>query len=332
MVLNRTVVNDFINSHSIEEARKYCEDNALGLYYYSFQPGSEFSKTVKYVSSEIFPDCARIFLDIGGWRCWVPLIRKNGNWKLTMDERSLLEHLTVGWQRFSIGKVQYVSDERPSADNIREALKMNKCATRLEKIWGYKIEKFFFYIANCQENASNIIDEINPGAGKARFDTIKAVETAFHSHELVHLFALRIGFVNPFVDEGIANYLGSKPRIKDEDDIDELITLMESGYEQYLDGEQFFKEHVIRKANIYGLSQIVIGYWVKKFGFQRIIELLRKGVRKPGCMRNLIPTIIEPFKETNLQIMQILNRMKNDEAFLNDFFLKYDGPQKSHNE
>jgi|GEM_PF-5212016 len=316
----RDLWEKYISCETLEEAKQYVESNSFGLYYYLLPPNSAFSKEVDFLSEEIFQECGRLFLRVSGYKFWIPVKRNNKKWVFTMDERSLLDELTKNWYKEKIGSIQYYSDHKMTQKERFHGHLLSDVVKYYEKLWGIKVNDIRYYLADEPENAVNIVDETNPGAGKSRYRTIKAVRTSFHSHELAHLFALEIGFVNPFIDEGIANYLGSEPKIRDIKDVEELLEYTNLGYEKFLNGAAFFNEHVKKRKNIYGLSQLVMKYWVEKFGFSKIKDLLRQGVVDPGKIEVLIPNVLEPFARTNCGIKEILIKMRDDPYFMKLYF------------
>lgn len=148
-------------------------------------------------------------------------------------------------------------------------------------IIGYRIEPIHYYIAPRGEITIKVIGEAGPGASKARYKVIKAVETVYHPHELVHVYAMQIGFVHPFIDEGIANAIGSKDKIKNLQNCKQFLKIAEKGYKYMLKPGIFTKLH-LQGQPVYAYSQIVFRYWIETRGMKHIINLLKEAIQHPS--------------------------------------------------
>jgi hypothetical protein len=165
------------------------------------------------------------------------------------------------------------------------------------KVFGSAPPRVDFYVSTHDEDHINVVSESNTGAGKSRFRVIKSVNELNHQHELAHVFALEFGFVHPFVDEGIATALGSRPFIASQDSCKEMTLVMKQGLPFYLASGNFSQAHS-EKMNVYALAQWTMNYWIKRFGMQKIQTILLKGQDNPDGIVGVIENTLEPLSKT----------------------------------
>lgn len=299
---------DEYKTSQTKELRNKVEKRYYAFFLNSLAPNSGIVKDIKLDRVELFEkNIGRIIFSIGKYKPWLVVKNKANQWKFTFDEKSVLEKLTTGWISEKIGKIRFHTQKPLTDGNKRNAAKLIDKFNELEKIFGYSIPVIDYYSSpDDAKISSNVIGETDKGAGNARYRIIKAVDRLDHTHELVHVFALEIGYVGPFIDEGIATTFGSKDLVSTKESCKKVATMLENGILFYLNGSNFLQAH-IQGENVYGLSQTVMKYWHKKFGIKKIKMLLKKGIDDPLNIPKIIEEVFEKTDITKKNIKEILD-------------------------
>lgn len=271
-------------------------------------PGSRFAGEIKVKrTTVVLSQYGQIVVDLGGFTTWLAAKKEipTGNWLLTLDEKPILDELTKEWAISEFAPLRYHTPKTLSVGQREEAVGFLEKVREYEKLFGYSIPAIDYY--SCPEGplAESVIGEKEKGAGKARHRLIKAVDQLVHAHELAHVFALEIGFVGPFFDEGIATALGSRDLIADQKSCKNVKDLLKAGLDYYLKDENFVRAHIDGK-NVYGLAQLAMQIWIKEHGFERIKDVLRAGVQSGGPIKPAIEKYLGPISRTEKAIKRII--------------------------
>jgi len=300
--------NSYLKCKNEAEAKKFIDQRFFSTIYSFVQPGSELISKFEPVSEDIYGNSGRIFLKIYDFQTWIAFKKIDGNWVMTMDENEVLEHLTSSWIKTTIGSVTYVSSSPLSAEALKEADTFAKKDSELQALFGIKLPDFRYYYAKLGDEASNIVGEMDKGAGKARYKAIKAIECADHVHELVHIYAFEFGSGNPFIDEGVATTFGNNDMSRTPKKANEVLALLnEGGYQKYLNPITFNDANLQRK-NIYALTQLTMSYWIGKFGMEKIKMLLKAQGESGFDIAKYIEENLEKASDTNSALREIMSK------------------------
>ncbi|WP_131838773.1 hypothetical protein [Acetobacteroides hydrogenigenes] len=298
--------NSYKKCETVEEAKLFIDKRNFSSIYSFVQPESELISKFEPIKEDTFGNSGRLFLKIYEFQTWIAFKKIDGRWVMTMDENELLEHLTASWIKTEIGGVIYVSSAPLSPEALKEAETFVRKNDELQKLFAINLPDFHYYYAKVGEEASNIVGEMNKGAGKARYRAIKSVECADHVHELVHIYAFEFGNGNPFVDEGVATTFGNSDMSQSPQKAAEVLALLnEGGYQKYLDGATFSRANLERKS-VYALAQLTMTYWYKKFGMEKVKRLLQAECDATLDIKKYIEDNFEKADETNSNLAQFL--------------------------
>jgi hypothetical protein len=125
---------------------------------------------------------------------------------------------------------------------------------------------------------------------------------------LAHVYALEVGLINPFIDEGMACALGSPSLVTTAAEKKDIANLINDGYQRFLDGVQFRKAHTVDRQNVYGLAQLTVRHWLKTYGISRLLGLLREATTSDAPIDYLVIKHLEPYSATNSAILRFLDR------------------------
>lgn len=303
----------YVNS-SPDEAVRHTEANIRGTLLSALPPGSDLARSIVPLREEVAGAHGRLFVRIGTFETWFALARTQDRWKLTFDEAPLLQRVTPDWTLTELPPFVYHSSSPLSEEELIDARKMQAAAVELEEAFGFGVAPIQYYLAREGSEARDVVGEHARGAGKARVRMVKAVETAYHKHELVHVFALEIGLVNPFIDEGLACALGTPPLVTTGSDAAEIRGLLQNGYQVFLEGARFQKAHTVDRRNVYGLAQLVLRHWLSKQGMPRVLALLREAITSPRAVHDLVQKHLEPFDVTNAAVLESLQSLEPQQA------------------
>jgi len=293
-----------------EGLKSMVEERYYAFFLNTVPPGSGVVNDFKVERVELFvKDLGRIVFSLGRFRPWLAVKKDeaSGRWRLTLDERRVLEKLTAGWVSEKIGNIRFHTTVPLTAEEMRKASVLVEKSNELEKIFGYSMPELDYYSSpDNAEIAARVIGETDKGAGNARYRMIKAVNCLEHTHELAHVFALEIGYVGPFIDEGLATAFGSSDLVPDGEKCEKIRVLLKTGIPYYLNGSNFFQAH-LREENVYGLAQIVMRYWYEKFGIEKVKLLLRRGVKDPLRLKEIVEEVFEETETTSKNVQKILD-------------------------
>jgi hypothetical protein len=238
-------------------------------------PRSDFARQVVAVGEEHFGEHGRVLLRVGTWDAWLVFRRgPEGRYRLTMDEKPILDALTRGWRRTQVGPFTYHSPRTLTVKQKREAQEMTRTFARYQKLFGGGPKRVDYYLAPPGPEAQRVTGESNPGAGQARVRLIRAVDTALHPHELVHVFALELaGFSTPFLDEGLATSLAGPPAFS-EKGCESARGLIAKSHTELLDGSRFSQAQRSGE-NVYGVARLAVDEWRAKHGLPSVLNAVR---------------------------------------------------------
>jgi hypothetical protein len=259
----------------VEEARALVDDPLYAAALVDrLGPRKGLAQKTRVLSEERFGDHGRVILDWEGTTRWVAMRKvEGGAWRLTLDEKPVLDALTQGWHQEKVGTLVYHAPRALNEDELRQARELERRASELQQRLGTQLSRIDYYVVDEGPEAAHVIGESFKGSAAARRKLIKAVGVVNHAHELVHVLALEAaGYSTPFLDEGLAAALGSRPQLESARDCERALALLRgAGLASLLDSDGFSAAGSVAQ----GLAQLTVQGWLERSSEQDMLEVIR---------------------------------------------------------
>lgn len=301
------VWTQYVKSKSLKDSLDLIEDKYRGAFISTLPPSSPFTKKLIAEKSQVYRDHhAQIFISFEQNKSWLAM-KKNGNkWKLTLDEKDILEELTNSWFYTKVGRFHVKSPKKLSNKDIKHYESLGLWANFLDEKFNNKIENIHIYNALDSNSANLILGSFEKGAGSARNKVIKSYLDSSHKHELIHVYSLELlGSAGPFLDEGLASFIANDIFFSDESTRKSSVKLINIDLSNWLDAGFFMSENADNNIG-YVIAQHTMKYWFAKFGFNRVFDLMKAVSVNPLKTKQLISEIIEPIELSEPKVKQLV--------------------------
>ena len=280
----------------------YWLENDNSFYKYPFY---EFSTLENYGSSKLRPNLLSIteinnnhFICKLGWFYDykntqslqfiynVSVIKKNERFLL----KNILSHNIKDWKKLKIGNITYWIPEHVKINRFK-AEKYNNINEKISTFFGAKLISFSYIYCDSNEQLMRLIgydfDQsmyLQDQNGSVTYTDDNLIfsgnNSEINTHELVHLYvAEKFTQANPFINEGIATFLGGSKGLSYEDHLFKLKIHLNNNDINIYD-EYFFGNYVLDSDTSlrYTLSAFLCDLALREIGKKGLFELLNCGI------------------------------------------------------